>query len=142
MSSEQRRASRFPFSPEVFCRVIDPESNQHWPAWVRDFSMMGVSFLIEPRFDPNHLLVLELNDNKPEEVRRFPIHVRHSEVCFPNNCWLHGCVFETPLSSPDLEALAARFCSQPAKRHLLETHVNWIDEPCKEKAAPLSRRIR
>jgi len=104
--ADYRAAPRHSFNPEILCQVIHPDTNRHWPAWVRDISVTGISLLVEPRLDPGTSLILDLRMRNGLFSRRLNAEVKHSAICFPNNCWLHGCVFQENLSDQEVARLA------------------------------------
>ena len=101
-----RSALRFSFNSEILCQVLDPKSNQQYPAWVADISAAGISFLLVPKFEAGSRLVIELYSRDRLFSRRLNLEVKHSVICFPNNSWLHGCAILEPLTKSDLNRLA------------------------------------
>jgi PilZ domain-containing protein len=104
--SNQRAAPRYASSAWTSCQVKDPQTGATWPAWVRDISTSGISLLLEPRFDPGQRLAVEIKNLNRTLSRSLDIVVRHCDICFPNNCWLHGCSLSEPLSADELRRLA------------------------------------
>lgn len=104
--SDYRAAPRRAFKPDILCHVIHVASNGRWPAWVRDVSVTGISVLVEPRFEPGTPFILDLRTLDGSFSRQLTAEVKHSAICFPNNCWLHGCVFEKSLGEDEVARLA------------------------------------
>ncbi len=103
--SDHRSAPRCEFNPAIGCQVVDPASGARWPAWVRDISCTGISVLVEAHFAAGRLLAVELKGSMNGFFRSLRVTVRHCDIVFPNNAWLHGCSFEHALTQEEFRAL-------------------------------------
>jgi hypothetical protein len=99
---KHRAAPRLPFSPDIPCQVFDSPTGQQWPAWVRDISTSGISLLLEPQLQIGAIIIVEMRLPGDNRFLRKQAEVRHSEICFPNNAYLHGCSFLEPVSEEEL----------------------------------------
>jgi hypothetical protein len=102
---DRRRAPRFAPDPEVSCLVLDPDVGCWRPATVRDISLTGIALLATEPLNTRRVLTIELRLDKRGFVRKFLIEVRHADICYPNDAWLHGCQFTHPLSEYELQLL-------------------------------------
>jgi hypothetical protein len=100
---ERRRAPRNPPDADVYCLIRDPRSGSWRPGGIRDISATGIALLTNAFFETERLLTIELRDSKRGIARKYLVEVRHSDICCPNDTWLHGCRFIHPLSDDDLQ---------------------------------------
>lgn len=102
---ERRIAPRMAPDGDVCCRIRDPRSKSWLQAAVRDLSVTGVALLASVPFAVDSLLTIELRHDKRGFARKLLVAVRHADICYPNDAWLHGCSFLTPLSGEELRLL-------------------------------------
>ncbi len=78
-----------------------PESNEIWPAVLRDLSAGGIGILLARRFEPGVELVIEL----PVALGATPQHITVRVVRVKREShghWVHGCEFPAPLNEGEL----------------------------------------
>jgi hypothetical protein len=102
---ERRRAPRFEAATGVFCQILNPRNGRTWPAAIRDISLTGIALLASQQFEEGTLLTIELRNVDWGFVRKFLVEVRQSEICCPNDAFLHGCRFARPLRGEEMRAL-------------------------------------
>lgn len=103
---EHRNAIRFKSQTEVYCFVSSSSSYDSWPGWIFNLSTSGIAVLLEVNFAAGSIIDIQLENQHHDLVRRVKAEVKHSAIRFPNDTWLHGCVFLEPISADDLSALA------------------------------------
>jgi hypothetical protein len=102
---ERRLARRFVCDPGSSCQVLDPRTGRSWPAAIRNLSATGTSLLVGRQFEASKLLSIELHHAGRGFSRKYLVQVRHSDICCPDDTWLHGCCFARPLREEELQAL-------------------------------------
>ncbi len=101
---ERRRASRYEPDAEIACTIRDPRSNEQHTAAIRDVSASGIALLTDAPFEVGSLLTIELCHADRGLKRKFLVEVRHADICYPNDSWLHGCRFVKPLTDEELQS--------------------------------------
>jgi hypothetical protein len=106
---DRRVAVRYSVSPDGFstentCRPISSQPDQTWTAVVRDMSTGGVGLVVNRRFEPNTLLLVDVHDAEQTTTRTLLVRVVHVERD-ENNAWFLGCMFPTALSEAELLSL-------------------------------------
>ena len=99
---ERRRAPRSAADAVVCCAIRDPRTAHLCLAAIRDISSTGIALLADQPFEVGELLTIELQHAKREVVRKYLIEVRHADICYPNDAWLHGCRLIRPLRDDEL----------------------------------------
>jgi hypothetical protein len=112
---EKRGATRYCCRAEVSCRVLDPQGECAWSAWVANVSATGICLLLKTRLEPGHIVTLHVYTDDSESPRRLLAEVRHAEIFCPNNAWLHGLSFLRHLRNGELQGLIP-FPSQRTER--------------------------
>jgi hypothetical protein len=102
---ERRVAVRYPGNPDASCHAYAPSVGLY-PGWVRDISTTGIALLLPCEFEPGAPLTLELENPALGLVRVVPARVVHSIAVPLDDRWLHGCVFDEPLTEEELRAFA------------------------------------
>ena len=102
---ERRLAQRTGCDPGSGCQIIDPRTGRSWPAAIRNLSATGVSLIVGRQFEAGELLSIELFHTGRGFSRKFLVQVSHSDICCPDDTWLHGCRFARPLREEELQAL-------------------------------------
>lgn len=102
---ERRNAPRCDPDSELVCSIRDPHSNQWHSAAIRDISTTGIALLTDTPFETESLLTIELKHSERNLVHKCLIEVRHSDICYPNDAWLHGCRFVHPLDEDELRSM-------------------------------------
>jgi hypothetical protein len=95
--ADRRRATRLEPCAGVRAMVFDAMTGQSWSAAIRDISQSGIALLVDQAFTVGQLLGLELKLDERRLVRNYLVEVRHSDICCPNDSYLHGCQFVEPL---------------------------------------------
>ncbi len=109
-SGRDRRASlRYPVTPDGFgtentCRPVTAKPDESWSALVRDLSTGGLGLLVNRRFEPGTLLIVDVQDAEQTISRSMLVRVVHA-VREKDNAWALGCSFPTPLSEAELLSL-------------------------------------
>jgi len=99
---ERRRTTRCPTDISICCAVREPRTGRWRQAAIRDFSVTGIALLADRLFEPGQLLTIELRNLESGVTRKYLIEVRHADICYPNDDWLHGCRFARPLRDDEL----------------------------------------
>lgn len=99
---ERRRAPRQAVDAGVCCALRDPQTGRWRPAGVRDISLTGIALLTTCQLDSGQVLTIELRHEDRGLIRKYLIEVRHSDICCPNDAFLHGCRFALPLRIEEL----------------------------------------
>jgi hypothetical protein len=79
-----------------------PTSQGGWWARFRDLSTDGLTLLLKQRFEPDALLLIEIEVK--QEACSFPVRVVHATP-EANQRWLIGFQFISPLSDDELQTL-------------------------------------
>jgi serine/threonine protein kinase len=99
---ERRATVRHEVDLESSCEVMLPTEPGNWPATVRDVSVTGLCLRSRRRFDVATTLRVTLNSLV--ELSSYT-----ARVCWVRETdgrrWLHGCAFDPPLTSKELEAI-------------------------------------
>lgn len=101
--SERRAAIRFASTVKGSCQLINSEE-ECWPAKVLDISATGFGMILGRRFEPGTLLSVELQGTGAWQTRTLIARVVRVKTQ-PGRKWLIGCLFKSPLSEDELEAL-------------------------------------
>jgi hypothetical protein len=105
-----RRASvRYPCSEDGFgldnsCRPIGTECKEAWAASIRDLSTGGIGLVVNRRFEPGALLVVELQDTEQTTTRTLLVRVVRA-MKEDKTAWLLGCEFIYKMTEAELLAL-------------------------------------
>ena len=107
--AERRAAVRYPVSPDGFsnensCRPITAQPNEAWSAVVRDMSTGGLVLVVNRRFEPGTLLLVDVQDAEQTTNRSLLVRVVHVER-EQEQFWFLGCSFPTALSESELLSL-------------------------------------
>lgn len=102
---ERRGELRFSCDGGTSCQILDPRSGYFWPAAIRNLSSGGICLVTGRQFQCGELLTLELKNPARGFVRKCLVEVKHSDICCPNDSWLHGCRFARPLREEEVQAL-------------------------------------
>ena len=94
---DHRRAPRLEAHVAVHCTIFDAATGQSWPAAIRDVSVTGIALLAVQTFEVGAVLGIKLRHSDRGVVRNYLVEVRHSDICCPNDSYLHGCRFVEPL---------------------------------------------
>lgn len=106
--ADRRAAVRYPCSEDGFgldnsCRPIGTERTEAWAACVRDLSTGGMGLILNRRFEPGTLLVVDLQD--AEQAAHRTLLVRVARVHKEGQIWLLGCEFIHKMTEQELLAL-------------------------------------
>jgi hypothetical protein len=106
---ERRVAVRYPVSPDGFstentCRPISSQPDETWTAVVRDMSTGGLGLVVNRRFEPGTLLIVDVHDVEQTTNRSLLVRVVHA-VRDLDNAWFLGCSFPSAMSEAELLSL-------------------------------------
>jgi hypothetical protein len=107
--ADRRAAVRYPVSPDGFsndnsCRPITAQPTEAWSAVVRDMSTGGLGLVVNRRFEPGTLLIVDVQDAEQTNSRSLLVRVVHVERD-EENFWFLGCKFPTALTESELLSL-------------------------------------
>jgi hypothetical protein len=107
LHAERRAFVRLATDLPVTCRPADKAPEVGWPGRVRDISRGGVGLLLRHRFQPGTALTIEIRGSGRPVLREVTVRVVHATPVVDGNTqgWLHGCMFDRPLSGEAVEAL-------------------------------------
>lgn len=100
---ERRKAERFPCNGDTICRVVDPVKCRSNQVGIRDISLTGICLLLPAQFENGTELNVEIENHQLHFVHRQTVLVQHNGIQLPNESWLHGCAFATPLPKEGLQ---------------------------------------
>lgn len=107
--SENRRAwTRYACDLRAACRPDVEEAFWRWPARICDISCGGIRLYTYHRFDPEAVLLLELDgsdDLAPKTLRARILYVQVRS----DGHWMHGCRFENDINERDLARLLSLY---------------------------------
>jgi serine/threonine protein kinase len=104
-SSEQRATVRYPSRKDGSCQPLSAEKEVHWTAKVRDISSCGMGLVVNRRFEPRTVLVVELAGPKKGAGHRLLVRVARVRA-LSSRRWLLGCVFANRLGEEEVQALS------------------------------------
>ncbi len=98
---DRRAGARHPAAAEIDCRVTLDDGGTV-DAGILDVSAVGAGLLLDEGAHrvPGEFMVVEFRDEGAKRFRRVRALVRHSDICCPNDAFIHGCVFVQELSLP------------------------------------------
>jgi hypothetical protein len=99
--AERRRAPRLEPHAAVHGTIFAAATGQLHPTAIRDVSQTGIALLAQQAFEVGALLAVELHHIERGIVRRYMVEVCHSDICYPDDSYLHGCRFVVPLSEEE-----------------------------------------
>jgi hypothetical protein len=102
---DRRVRVRFTQSLKTFCQRGTGELDQIW--WmgkVRDISRAGIGLVIQHRFDPEAILVVELENADRTQSHSLQVRVIRT-LAQPDGRWFLGCAFTEELSEEQLKAI-------------------------------------
>lgn len=105
-SVDKRAAVRHETLPETDCLVSLTASDAVWPGWLVNISTTGIAVLLEEQFASGTVLEILIQHKQHQVERRLCCEVKHSEIRYPNEAWLHGCEFLEPLGEADVFLLS------------------------------------
>ncbi|HVK09508.1 MAG TPA: serine/threonine-protein kinase [Gemmataceae bacterium] len=104
---DRRVSSRYSLKVGA-CGVVDTTlhggNEEVWPLVVRDVSGTGIGLTLARRFEVGTELGVELHAADESGVRRFATRVVRVQSDL-RGFWVHGCVFDRPLSEDDIAGL-------------------------------------
>jgi hypothetical protein len=106
--TERRAWVRIPTSKDVSCQpVAAPTAVQAETIWLgnlRNISLRGLSLVLDRRFEPSSLLIIELADKAKAGARYWSVRVVNVAPGGKRR-WIMGCEFIRPLSQEELKTL-------------------------------------
>lgn len=105
--AERRAYVRIATDRPVSCTAADRRREPGWPGRLRDISQGGCGLLVQHRFRPGTVLVIDLREGEGSTRRSLQAEVVHATAFLSdgNPCWLLGCRFDEPLSEAEVAAL-------------------------------------
>jgi len=100
---ERRVSPRVPCDLETKCRPIADARGLAWPAHAVDISTVGISLVLERRFERGAILSTNLASADGETERTLFLRVVHVARQDDGN-WHHGCAFVSELAQEELRA--------------------------------------
>jgi c-di-GMP-binding flagellar brake protein YcgR len=96
---------RMPKEQQVSCQATaalgTEESETEWTGTVRDISAGGIAVVLNRRFEPGTLLIVDLPGHSKSASRPRPVRVVHATPEREGQ-WLIGCAFASPLSQNEI----------------------------------------
>ncbi len=102
--AERRAAVRHACQLDTSCRSVTGGRDVPWPARVRDISLTGLCLVVSRRFEPGTLLSVDVQAAAGDFPSTLLAHVVRVSGLTGGD-WALGCVFATPLSEDELQAL-------------------------------------
>ena len=89
------------------CRADSSAREPAWPGRVHNISQGGVGLILQHRFAPGTVLLVDLRETAGVLLRTVQARVVHATAILDdgNPCWLLGCVFDRPLDEAEFAAL-------------------------------------
>jgi serine/threonine protein kinase len=103
-AGERRATIRYPSKQEGACQAVGSEKELQWSAKLLDVSADGIGLVVNRRFEPRTVLLMDLPQKCGDHGRRFLVRVVRAEQ-LSARAWLIGCVFARRLNDEDREAL-------------------------------------
>jgi hypothetical protein len=104
---DHRAWVRYPCEQRAYCQPIATDSGIFWPGKVQDISVVGLSLLLERRFEPGTLLAVTLQATAEHCSQTTSVRVLHDSLvtAHPGLRWLVVCAFLRKLTERELQAL-------------------------------------
>ena len=107
-ATERRAWVRMPKDQQVSCQPLaastTEESETAWLGTVRDISAGGVALVLNRRFEPGSLLIIDLSAKTKTASQPRPVRVVHATTERKGR-WIIGCAFASPLSQEELQSI-------------------------------------
>lgn len=113
--AERRSQVRFPFRLAISCKTLEMSVSTPWHGECRDLSSHGIRFVSKRRFEPQTVLLIELQSKADLPVRSFLGRVKWAEPG-PASSWLLGCSLIHFMSSEEVEDLVRQ--AQPSSAEM------------------------
>jgi PilZ domain len=107
LERDRRAGVRIPSDLAASCGRAARTREPVWPGKVREISRAGIGLVLEHRFRPGTLLLVDLRESAGTVLRTVRARVVHATALLEegNPCWLLGCVFDRPLDEEEFSAL-------------------------------------
>ena len=104
---ERRAYVRMASDRTVRCTTADRSREPGWAGRLRDISQGGCGLLLQHRFRPGTVLVIDLREGEGQTQRSVRAQVVHATASLADGtpCWLLGCRFDEPLTEAELAQL-------------------------------------
>jgi serine/threonine protein kinase len=102
--ADRRATVRYPSQQSGACQPFGGEKELKWSAKIQDVSADGIGLVLNRRFEPRTLLVVELSETIPNSKRLLLVRVVRATKLSARQ-WVVGCVFARRLTPEDCEAL-------------------------------------
>jgi PilZ domain len=103
--TERRAWIRMPKDQKVTCQPMAAppadESETAWLGTIRDVSPGGIAVILNRRFEPGTILIVEVSDKPKGAAESRPVRVCHATP-ETDGRWIIGCAFAWPLSQEEL----------------------------------------
>jgi hypothetical protein len=106
-AGEHRAWVRYPCEQRAYCQPVATESGVFCPGKIQDISVVGLSLLLDRRFEPGTLLAVTLQSTPERCSQTTLVRVLQETVVTadPSLRWLLGCAFTRKLTEQELQAL-------------------------------------
>jgi hypothetical protein len=104
LKRERRASVRRDSNAKGTCQTLSQRHESTWEATVRNISLTGIGLLLARRFEPGTLLAIELTETSEQRQRLLVARVAHATLQ-PDDKWLIGCAFMSPLHDEELQEL-------------------------------------
>lgn len=104
--SDRRIAPRYPSALDAACQPVMARDGSPWAGQVVNISRGGIGLVLDRRFEPKTLLVIDLESPQENVSRTLLARVVHSTR--RDTGWLLGCAFISELDEDDLKLFRAR----------------------------------
>jgi c-di-GMP-binding flagellar brake protein YcgR len=107
LALERRAYVRIATDRTVRCTAADRCREPGWAGRLRDISQGGCGLLLQHRFRPGTVLLVDLHEAEGDTRRSIRAQVIHATAFLADGtpCWLLGCRFDKPLSEAEVTAL-------------------------------------
>jgi hypothetical protein len=119
----------------ISCKTVDQGAGVAWQGECQDLSRQGIRLLLDRRFQPGTLLLIELQAPNRSMVHSFLTRVRWTEKHDPAG-WVAGCVLVCPLSDEEEDSLVREASSTSATQAVCLAVP--VQEQCSPPTEPLS----
>ncbi len=105
--ADRRAYVRIASDRAVRCSVADNSREPGWPGRLHDISQGGCGLMLQHRFRPGTVLMIDLRQGEGSTRRSLRAEVMHATPSLSDGtpCWLLGCRFDEPLTEAELAAL-------------------------------------
>jgi hypothetical protein len=102
--TDRRATVRYPSEQEGACQPFGGDTELRWSAKIQNVSADGLGLVLNRRFEPRTLLLVELRGTGQTAARLLLVRVVRAQKVSAR-AWMVGCVFARRLTHEDCEAL-------------------------------------